>query len=156
MDNLNATMMLNNLFHFKSDPFFPHRKTLIYPLSVNTWKCFLMLVDADESYRIHSCYPFQVYYLYFCLSPVRNVHYRGCFKLPKSTISTFPVHSFQPNLTTQSCIETCTDKVWMNPLEITELMINLLHIAFCRGDSIAQRAVSWRGILRNIKGWMCL
>ncbi|XP_031166873.1 WSC domain-containing protein 1 isoform X2 [Sander lucioperca] len=40
----------------------------------------------------------------------RNVHYRGCFKLPKSTISTFPVHSFQPNLTTQSCIETCTDK----------------------------------------------
>ncbi|KAA8586372.1 hypothetical protein FQN60_000208, partial [Etheostoma spectabile] len=40
----------------------------------------------------------------------RNVHYRGCFKLPKSTTSAFPVHSFQPNLTTQSCIETCTDK----------------------------------------------
>ncbi|XP_044079157.1 WSC domain-containing protein 1 [Siniperca chuatsi] len=40
----------------------------------------------------------------------RNVHYRGCFKLPKSTISTFPIYSFQPNLTTQSCIETCTDK----------------------------------------------
>ncbi|TKS83695.1 WSC domain-containing protein 1 [Collichthys lucidus] len=40
----------------------------------------------------------------------RNVHYRGCFKLPKSTISTFPISSLQPNLTTQSCIETCTDK----------------------------------------------
>ncbi|KAM7374859.1 hypothetical protein PAMP_007493 [Pampus punctatissimus] len=41
---------------------------------------------------------------------VKNVHYRGCFKLPRSTISTFPVYSLQPNLTTQSCIETCTDK----------------------------------------------
>ncbi|XP_018548108.1 WSC domain-containing protein 1 [Lates calcarifer] len=40
----------------------------------------------------------------------RNVHYRGCFKLLKSTVGTFPVYSFQPNLTTQSCIETCTDK----------------------------------------------
>ncbi|XP_040038338.1 sialate:O-sulfotransferase 1 [Gasterosteus aculeatus] len=40
----------------------------------------------------------------------RNVHYRGCFKLTKSTIRTFPIDSFQPNLTTQSCIETCTDK----------------------------------------------
>lgn len=40
----------------------------------------------------------------------RNVHYRGCFKLLKSIIGTFPVYSFQPNLTTQSCIETCTDK----------------------------------------------
>uniref|UniRef100_A0A667XEP3 WSC domain containing 1 n=1 Tax=Myripristis murdjan TaxID=586833 RepID=A0A667XEP3_9TELE len=37
--------------------------------------------------------------------PVRNVHYSGCFNIPKSTISTFPVYSFQPNLTTQSCIE---------------------------------------------------
>ncbi|KAM8898136.1 sialate:O-sulfotransferase 1 [Spinachia spinachia] len=40
----------------------------------------------------------------------RNVHYRGCFELTKSTIRTFPIDSFQPNLTTQSCIETCTDK----------------------------------------------
>ncbi|KAK1882726.1 WSC domain containing protein 1 [Dissostichus eleginoides] len=40
----------------------------------------------------------------------KNVHHRGCFKLPNSTISTFPVSSFQPNLTTQSCVETCTDK----------------------------------------------
>ncbi|XP_034034826.1 WSC domain-containing protein 1 [Thalassophryne amazonica] len=40
----------------------------------------------------------------------RNVHYRGCFKLLKSIIGTFPIYSFQPNLTTQSCIETCTDK----------------------------------------------
>ncbi|XP_030010722.1 WSC domain-containing protein 1-like [Sphaeramia orbicularis] len=40
----------------------------------------------------------------------RNVHYRGCFQLLKNTISTFPIHSFQPNLTVQSCIETCTDK----------------------------------------------
>ncbi|XP_044225548.1 WSC domain-containing protein 1 [Thunnus albacares] len=40
----------------------------------------------------------------------RNVHYRGCFKLPKNIIGTFPVDSLQPNLTTQSCIETCTDK----------------------------------------------
>ncbi|XP_017293302.1 WSC domain-containing protein 1 isoform X3 [Kryptolebias marmoratus] len=41
---------------------------------------------------------------------VRNIYHRGCFKLTKNTIGTFPVHSFQPNLTTQSCIETCTDK----------------------------------------------
>ncbi|XP_017293301.1 WSC domain-containing protein 1 isoform X2 [Kryptolebias marmoratus] len=40
----------------------------------------------------------------------RNIYHRGCFKLTKNTIGTFPVHSFQPNLTTQSCIETCTDK----------------------------------------------
>lgn len=40
----------------------------------------------------------------------RNVHYRGCFQLLKSIIGTFPVYSFQPNLTAQSCIETCTDK----------------------------------------------
>ncbi|XP_010770535.1 WSC domain-containing protein 1 isoform X1 [Notothenia coriiceps] len=40
----------------------------------------------------------------------KNVHHRGCFKLPNTTISTFPVSSFQPNLTTQSCVETCTDK----------------------------------------------
>ncbi|XP_053297803.1 WSC domain-containing protein 1 [Pleuronectes platessa] len=40
----------------------------------------------------------------------RNVHFRGCFKLKNSTVATFPVHSLQPNLTTQSCIETCTDK----------------------------------------------
>ncbi|XP_037323792.2 sialate:O-sulfotransferase 1 [Pungitius pungitius] len=40
----------------------------------------------------------------------RNVHYRGCFKLTESTIRSFPIDSFQPNLTTQACIETCTDK----------------------------------------------
>ncbi|XP_041865024.1 WSC domain-containing protein 1 [Melanotaenia boesemani] len=40
----------------------------------------------------------------------KNIHYRGCFKLTKSSIGTFPIYSFQPNLTTQSCIETCTDK----------------------------------------------
>ncbi|KAM4547075.1 sialate:O-sulfotransferase 1 isoform 1-T1 [Fundulus diaphanus] len=40
----------------------------------------------------------------------RNIHHRGCFKLTNSTIGTFPIHSFQLNLTTQSCIETCTDK----------------------------------------------
>ncbi|KAG7224677.1 hypothetical protein INR49_011430 [Caranx melampygus] len=55
---------------------------------------------------------------------VRNVHYRGCFKLPKSTISTFPVYSFQPNLTTQSCIETCTDK------ELPLAVFKTLH-CFC-------------------------
>ncbi|KAJ0004222.1 hypothetical protein NQD34_010436 [Periophthalmus magnuspinnatus] len=40
----------------------------------------------------------------------RNVHYRGCFQLLKSVIGTFPIYSFQANLTAQSCIETCTDK----------------------------------------------
>lgn len=40
----------------------------------------------------------------------RNVHYRGCFQLLKSVIGTFPVYSFLPNVTAQSCIETCTDK----------------------------------------------
>ncbi|XP_029029847.1 WSC domain-containing protein 1 [Betta splendens] len=40
----------------------------------------------------------------------RNIHHRGCFKVPKSVTGSFPVYAFQPNLTTQSCIETCTDK----------------------------------------------
>ncbi|XP_024116408.1 WSC domain-containing protein 1 [Oryzias melastigma] len=40
----------------------------------------------------------------------RNVHYRGCFEFKNSSICSFPVHSFQHNLTTQSCMEICTDK----------------------------------------------
>ncbi|XP_064833245.1 sialate:O-sulfotransferase 1-like [Oncorhynchus masou masou] len=40
----------------------------------------------------------------------RNVRYGGCFKVPKNTTNTFPVYSFQPNSTSQTCIETCTDK----------------------------------------------
>ncbi|XP_007556490.1 WSC domain-containing protein 1 [Poecilia formosa] len=40
----------------------------------------------------------------------RNVHQRGCFKLTNGTVGAFPIHSVQPNLTAQSCIETCTDK----------------------------------------------
>ncbi|XP_037125775.1 WSC domain-containing protein 1 [Syngnathus acus] len=40
----------------------------------------------------------------------KNAHHRGCFKLVNATINNFPIHSFQTNLTTQSCIETCTDK----------------------------------------------
>ncbi|XP_075876047.1 sialate:O-sulfotransferase 1 isoform X1 [Nelusetta ayraudi] len=40
----------------------------------------------------------------------RNIHYRGCFKLPKSTIDKLAIDSSQPNLTAQSCIGTCTDK----------------------------------------------
>ncbi|XP_028323131.1 WSC domain-containing protein 1 [Gouania willdenowi] len=40
----------------------------------------------------------------------RNLHYRGCFRLLKNIVSTFPIYTFQPNLTTHSCIETCTDK----------------------------------------------
>ncbi|XP_054902464.1 WSC domain-containing protein 1 isoform X2 [Poeciliopsis prolifica] len=40
----------------------------------------------------------------------RNVHHRGCFKLTNGTVGAFPIHSVQPNLTTQSCVETCTDK----------------------------------------------
>ncbi|XP_077361797.1 sialate:O-sulfotransferase 1-like isoform X1 [Festucalex cinctus] len=41
---------------------------------------------------------------------LRNAHQRGCFKLVNNTINNFPIHSYQTNLTTQSCIETCTDK----------------------------------------------
>ncbi|XP_062309369.1 sialate:O-sulfotransferase 1 [Osmerus eperlanus] len=40
----------------------------------------------------------------------RNVRYSGCFKIPKNTTKAFPVHSLQPNLTSQACIESCTDK----------------------------------------------
>ncbi|KAG7483666.1 hypothetical protein MATL_G00040820 [Megalops atlanticus] len=40
----------------------------------------------------------------------RNVRYRGCFERPKNTTAAFLVHSVQPNLTSQSCIETCTNK----------------------------------------------
>ncbi|XP_056140795.1 sialate:O-sulfotransferase 1 isoform X5 [Lampris incognitus] len=40
----------------------------------------------------------------------RNVHYSGCYKMPKATVGTFPIYSVQTNLTVQSCIETCTDK----------------------------------------------
>lgn len=93
------------------------------------------------------------------LFPVRNIHYRGCFKLPKSTISKFPIYSFQPNLTTQSCIETCTDKVWISPLKITQRMMNLLHTAVCtpvvfstprRSDVGAQSSSDFAEYLRFI------
>ncbi|XP_069040277.1 sialate:O-sulfotransferase 1 [Lepisosteus oculatus] len=40
----------------------------------------------------------------------RNVRYRGCFHGPDNTSAAFLVHSVQPNLTAQSCIEVCTDK----------------------------------------------
>ncbi|KAM9788434.1 sialate:O-sulfotransferase 1-like [Neosynchiropus ocellatus] len=40
----------------------------------------------------------------------KNIHHRGCFMLTQNVISTFPINAFQPNLTTQSCVETCTDK----------------------------------------------
>lgn len=52
--------------------------------------------------------------VFLCIfpSPVRNIHYRGCFKLPKSTIDKLAIDSSQPNLTAQSCIGACTDKVW--------------------------------------------
>uniref|UniRef100_A0A3P9LR75 WSC domain containing 1b n=1 Tax=Oryzias latipes TaxID=8090 RepID=A0A3P9LR75_ORYLA len=40
----------------------------------------------------------------------RNIHYHGCFEFKSSSICSFPVHSVQPNLTTQSCMEICTDK----------------------------------------------
>ncbi|KAJ8275895.1 hypothetical protein COCON_G00076470 [Conger conger] len=40
----------------------------------------------------------------------RNVRYRGCFERPKNITAAFLVHSIQPNLTLQSCIETCTIK----------------------------------------------
>uniref|UniRef100_W5MEU6 WSC domain containing 1 n=1 Tax=Lepisosteus oculatus TaxID=7918 RepID=W5MEU6_LEPOC len=40
----------------------------------------------------------------------RNVRYRGCFHGPDNTSTAFLVHSVQPNLTAQSCIEVCTDK----------------------------------------------
>ncbi|KAM6907735.1 sialate:O-sulfotransferase 1 [Xenentodon cancila] len=40
----------------------------------------------------------------------RNIHFSGCFKLMKNITGTFPVYSLQLNLTTHSCIETCTDK----------------------------------------------
>uniref|UniRef100_A0A3Q2XPW4 WSC domain containing 1 n=1 Tax=Hippocampus comes TaxID=109280 RepID=A0A3Q2XPW4_HIPCM len=36
----------------------------------------------------------------------RNAHQRGCFKLGNNTTNNFPIHSFQTNLTSQSCIET--------------------------------------------------
>ncbi|KAM3868647.1 sialate:O-sulfotransferase 1 [Diretmus argenteus] len=52
----------------------------------------------------------------------RNIHYSGCFKIPNNTIDAFPVYSFQPNLTTQSCIETCTDK---------ELPLAVLRKPYC-------------------------
>ncbi|XP_072302853.1 sialate:O-sulfotransferase 1 [Eucyclogobius newberryi] len=58
----------------------------------------------------------------------RNVHYRGCFQLLKSVIGTFPFYSFQPNLTAQSCIETCTDK------ELPLAVMNRPH-CFCTWTS---------------------
>lgn len=100
----------------------------------------------------------------FFLLAVRNVHYRGCFKLLKSIIGTFPVYSFQPNLTTQSCIETCTDKVWISPLQITAMMINLLHtllVVLHSGSCLLSlentcRSTELSGFLLNILGLMCL
>lgn len=72
-----------------------------------------------DSYQIYFCYPatrMQLFSIF--LVTVRNVHYRGCFTLLNSTTASFPVSSFQPNLTTQSCIETCTDKVWISSLKL--------------------------------------
>ncbi|KAG9341401.1 hypothetical protein JZ751_019209 [Albula glossodonta] len=43
-------------------------------------------------------------------SPYRNVRNRGCFQRPKNTTAAFLVHSVQPNLTSQSCVETCTTR----------------------------------------------
>ncbi|KAL4647224.1 WSC domain-containing protein 1 [Arapaima gigas] len=40
----------------------------------------------------------------------RNVRYKGCFEKPLNTTAAFLFHNLQPNLTWQSCVETCTDK----------------------------------------------
>ncbi|XP_041097287.1 LOW QUALITY PROTEIN: WSC domain-containing protein 1 [Polyodon spathula] len=40
----------------------------------------------------------------------RNVHYRGCFRRPKNSTAAFRVHATQLNLTSESCIELCSDK----------------------------------------------
>ncbi|KPP67443.1 WSC domain-containing protein 1-like [Scleropages formosus] len=40
----------------------------------------------------------------------RNVRYRGCFERPDNATAAFLFHTLQPNLTSQSCVETCTDK----------------------------------------------
>uniref|UniRef100_A0A3B3SB58 WSC domain containing 1 n=1 Tax=Paramormyrops kingsleyae TaxID=1676925 RepID=A0A3B3SB58_9TELE len=41
----------------------------------------------------------------------RNVRYRGCFEMPSDPTAAFLFHATQWNLTLQSCIEACTDKV---------------------------------------------
>lgn len=44
----------------------------------------------------------------------RNVRYRGCFKTPENTTAASLAHAVQPNLTSQWCIETCMDQVWLS------------------------------------------
>uniref|UniRef100_A0AAY4BKH6 WSC domain-containing protein n=1 Tax=Denticeps clupeoides TaxID=299321 RepID=A0AAY4BKH6_9TELE len=44
----------------------------------------------------------------------RNVRYRGCFRKPENMTAAALVHVLQPNLTSQSCIEVCMDKVGFN------------------------------------------
>ncbi|XP_062870503.1 sialate:O-sulfotransferase 1 [Trichomycterus rosablanca] len=40
----------------------------------------------------------------------RNVHYYGCFQIPKNTLTGFQLYISQPNVTSQLCVETCTDQ----------------------------------------------
>lgn len=97
-------------------------KECLIRCSINSkWKGLSLLMFAPEFTKIYSRGIFEegisnlmskcpILWFFFA---VRNVHYRGCFRLLKSITGTFPIYSYQPNLTTQSCIETCTDKVWV-------------------------------------------
>ncbi|XP_017343840.1 WSC domain-containing protein 1 [Ictalurus punctatus] len=40
----------------------------------------------------------------------RNVHYHGCFHTPKNISATILLHAGQQNMTSQLCVETCTDQ----------------------------------------------
>ncbi|TSM28225.1 WSC domain-containing protein 1 [Bagarius yarrelli] len=40
----------------------------------------------------------------------RNIHYHGCFHTPKNTSDGFLLHSSQKNMTSQQCVEMCTDQ----------------------------------------------
>ncbi|KAI5624498.1 WSC domain-containing protein 1-like isoform X1, partial [Silurus asotus] len=40
----------------------------------------------------------------------RNVHYHGCFHTPKNMSADFVLHAVHQNITSQLCVETCTDQ----------------------------------------------
>lgn len=54
----------------------------------------------------------------------RNVHYHGCFHTPKNISAAILLHAGQQNMTSQLCVETCTDQVGAH------IPLNLLTSAF--------------------------
>ncbi|XP_072515023.1 sialate:O-sulfotransferase 1 [Salminus brasiliensis] len=74
--------------------------------------------------------------------PDRNVHYHGCFQTLQNTSDGFLLHTSQPNLTLQLCVETCTDK---------ELPLAVMR----RRDCLCGHASSLLKMQKTVEGHIC-